>query len=140
MNTRRYWPNVPLLAITLTTVVAHAAPPVAAPGLWQITIVDFAERTSQAKECLKSPDWNWWLVYLNNTAGDESCKPPATRVEGDVVGISQKCKSVSAEMTIVSAGDDSISGKLTTFSVTPYGMAIPFQSTFEARRLSDHCP
>lgn len=140
MNTRLLLLRFALLAIPFNTTIAQAAAPLAAPGLWQITIVDFADRTSVTEECVKKPDWGWWIVYAGKTAGDESCKPPVTTVEGDAVNITQECKSVSAEMIISDAGGGKLAGNLTASSLTPYGIAIPFHSKLQAQRLSADCP
>ncbi len=119
---------------------AHAAAPTVAPGLWEITIVDFANRTSVAQECINTSDWSWWIVYAGKTTSDESCQPPVANVAGDAIAITQACKSVSAEMTITQLDDGKLSGYLLTSSLTPYGIAIPFHSTFEAQRLAANCP
>ena len=128
------------LVMMLNATTIHAAAPSVAPGLWEITIVDFADRTSVAQECIKTSDWSWWIVYAGKTASDESCKPPVANVVGDAVTITQACKSVSAEMTITQLGDGKLSGYLLTSSLTPYGIAIPFHSSFEAQRLAANCP
>ena len=140
MKIRSLFLRLASLVVTLITAVVHAAAPRAAPGLWQITVVDFADRTSVMKECVKTPDWSWWIIYAGNTAGDESCRPPVAKVDGDIVTITQECKSVTAELLISEAGGGKIAGKLITSSLTPYGQAIPFQSEFEAQRLSTDCP
>lgn len=140
MKTRFRVLRLACLALILNTTAVRAASPVTAPGLWQITIVDFAERTSAAKECVKTSDWDWWIIYTGKTASDESCKPPVTTVEGDVVTITQECKSVTAELLISETAGGKIAGNLTTSSLTPYGQAIPFHSKFEAQRLSADCP
>lgn len=128
------------LVMTLNAAVGYAASPVVEPGLWQITIVDFADRTSMAKERVKTSDWGWWIVFAGTTASDESCSPPVARVDSDVVAITQACKSMSAEMTISQSVGGQLSANLTTSSVTPYGIAIPFHSTVEAQRLAANCP
>ena len=128
------------LAMLLNATVIHATAPAVAPGLWEITVVDFADRTSVVRECVKTSDWSWWIVYAGKTANDESCAPPVASVQNDAVAITQACKSVSAEMTITQLGGGKLSGYLLTSSLTPYGIAIPFHSTFEAQHLGTNCP
>ncbi len=140
MNTRLLLLRFALLAIPFNTTIAQAAAPLATPGLWQITIVDFADRTSVAEECVKKPDWGWLIVYAGKTASDESCKLPVATVDGNVVAIIQICKSVKAEMLVSQPADGKLAGSLTTSSLTPYGIAIPFHSKFQAQRLSADCP
>jgi hypothetical protein len=123
----------------LDALVGHAAEPLVAPGLWEITIVDFADRTSVVQECVNTSDWSWWIVYAGKTANDESCAPPVAIVENNTIAITQACKSVSAEMTITQLDEGKLSGYLLTSSLTPYGIAIPFHSTFEAQRVAA-CP
>ena len=129
-----------VLLVTLSAGAVRAAPPDVAPGLWQITVIDFAARTNVTQECIKTSEWAWWIVLAGKITSEETCMPPVTTMAKSVVKISQACQSVSAEMEISSAGAERLSGNLVTLTVTPYGMAIPFHSKFEARRLSADCP
>lgn len=129
-----------VLILMLSAGVVQAATPAFEPGRWQITIVDFADRTNVSQECIKTSEWAWWIVLAGKITSEETCMPPVATMAKSVVKISQACQSVSAEMEISSAGAERLSGNLVTLTVTPYGMAIPFHSKFEARRLSADCP
>ena len=129
-----------VLIVTLSAGVVQAAPPAFAPGLWQITVIDFADRTSVTQECIKTSEWVWWIVLAGKITSEESCMPPVTMFVENRVNISQACKSVPAEVEISPAGADRLSENLITSTLTPYGMAIPFHSKFKAQRLSADCP
>ncbi len=129
-----------VLLFALNAGLSQATALAVAPGLWQITIVDFADRINVTKECIKTSDWSGWIVFAGSSSRDDSCEPPVTTFVDNVVNLTQACKSVSAEMTISVASAERLSGNVITSSVTPYGMAIPFHSKFEAQRLSADCP
>ena len=129
-----------VLIVTLSAGVVQAAIPAFEPGRWQITIVDFADRTSVIQECIKTSEWVWWIALAGKITNEETCMPPISMFIENRVNVSQACQSVSAEMEIFPAGADRLSGNLVTLTVTPYGMAIPFHSKFEAQRLSADCP